>query len=124
MSQSDPHAVDPDDEERHLPSDDPLWNESHYLDVVSDEPEDSNIRPETLAALNTLFIIGFGSWEVMRGSLSLGTLAAFEALSAGFAAPIYQLVGLGVIAATRPAEVGGQALPMTVSTLAHAFVTA
>jgi hypothetical protein len=35
MSQSDPHAVDPDDEERHLPSDDPLWNESHYLDVVS-----------------------------------------------------------------------------------------
>jgi butyryl-CoA dehydrogenase len=35
-----------------------------------------------------------------------------------------QLVGLGVIAATRPAEVGGQALPMTVSTLAHAYLMA
>jgi NHLM bacteriocin system ABC transporter peptidase/ATP-binding protein len=54
-----------------------------------------NAIPEMLAALNTLVIIGFGSWQVMRGSLSLGTLAAFEALSAGFAAPIYQLVGLG-----------------------------
>jgi butyryl-CoA dehydrogenase len=35
-----------------------------------------------------------------------------------------QLVGLGVIAATRPADVGGQALPMTVSTLAHAYLMA
>jgi NHLM bacteriocin system ABC transporter peptidase/ATP-binding protein len=54
-----------------------------------------NAMPETLAALNTLFIIGFGGWQVMRGSLSLGTLVAFEALSASFAAPIYLLVGLG-----------------------------
>ena len=35
MTDHDPHAVEPDDEQRHLPSDDPLWNESHYLDVVS-----------------------------------------------------------------------------------------
>ena len=35
MTDPDPHAVDPGDEERHLPSDEPLWNESHYLDVVS-----------------------------------------------------------------------------------------
>ena len=35
MTDHDPHAVLPDDEQRHLPSDDPLWNESHYLDVVS-----------------------------------------------------------------------------------------
>ncbi len=35
-----------------------------------------------------------------------------------------QLVGLGVISATRPAEVGGQALPMTVGTLAHAYLMA
>jgi hypothetical protein len=35
MTDPDPHAVDPGDEERHLPSEDPLWNESHYLDAVS-----------------------------------------------------------------------------------------
>ncbi len=35
MSDPNPHAVDPSDEGRHEPSDDPLWNESHYLDVVS-----------------------------------------------------------------------------------------
>ena len=35
MIDSDPHAVDPADEGRHAPSDDPLWNESHYLDFVS-----------------------------------------------------------------------------------------
>lgn len=35
MTDPDPHGVDPADEGRHAPSDDPLWNESHYLDVVS-----------------------------------------------------------------------------------------
>jgi alkylation response protein AidB-like acyl-CoA dehydrogenase len=35
-----------------------------------------------------------------------------------------QLVSLGVISATRPAAVGGQALPMTVATLAHAYLMA
>jgi butyryl-CoA dehydrogenase len=35
-----------------------------------------------------------------------------------------QLVGLGVIAATRPASVGGASLPMTVATLAHAYLMA
>ena len=35
MTDPNPHAVDPTDEGRHTPSDDPLWNESHYLDFVS-----------------------------------------------------------------------------------------
>ena len=35
MPEADQHAVDPDDEGRHAPSEDPMWNESHYLDVVS-----------------------------------------------------------------------------------------
>ena len=35
MTEPGSHAVDPADEERHAPSDDPLWNESHYLDFVS-----------------------------------------------------------------------------------------
>jgi hypothetical protein len=35
MTVVNPHAVDPADEGRHVPSDDPLWNESHYLDFVT-----------------------------------------------------------------------------------------
>jgi hypothetical protein len=35
MTDPNPHAVDPADEGRHVPSDEPLWNESHYLDFVS-----------------------------------------------------------------------------------------
>jgi butyryl-CoA dehydrogenase len=35
-----------------------------------------------------------------------------------------QLVSLGAISATRPAAVGGQALPMTVATLAHGYLMA
>ena len=45
MTDHDPHAVDPDDEQRHLPSDDPLWNESHYLDVVSHDGRGRRLRP-------------------------------------------------------------------------------
>ena len=35
MTDPSPHAVEPADEGRHTPADDPLWNESHYLDFVS-----------------------------------------------------------------------------------------
>jgi butyryl-CoA dehydrogenase len=39
--------------------------------------------------------------------------------------PIWkQLVELGVVSATRPPEVGGQQLPLTVATLAHAYLMA
>jgi hypothetical protein len=37
MTEPNPHAVDPADEGRHPASDDPLWNESHYLDFVTDD---------------------------------------------------------------------------------------
>ncbi len=32
-----PHQVEPGDEQRHPPGDEPLWNESYYLDFVTDE---------------------------------------------------------------------------------------
>src|SRR3954471_13127913 len=35
-----------------------------------------------------------------------------------------QLVDLGVIGATRPTEVGGQSLPLTVAVLAHGYLMA
>ena len=34
-----PHAVDPDDEARHPPGDELLWNESYYLDFVAGDGE-------------------------------------------------------------------------------------
>ena len=37
MTESDPHAVDPADEGRHVPTGEPLWNESHYLDFVTND---------------------------------------------------------------------------------------
>ncbi len=33
---SPPHAVEPDDEQRHRPDGDALWNESYYFDFVED----------------------------------------------------------------------------------------
>ncbi|MGA2837046.1 MAG: hypothetical protein ABSF84_10660 [Acidimicrobiales bacterium] len=35
MTEANLHSVEPADEGRHVPSDDPLWNESHYLDFVA-----------------------------------------------------------------------------------------
>ena len=51
--------------------------------------------PTLLAALNTAAILGFGGWRVMEGSLSLGSLVAFQSLAIAFNAPIANLVALG-----------------------------
>ena len=37
MPDSDDHLVDRADEQRHQPGDDPLWNESYYLDFVAED---------------------------------------------------------------------------------------
>ena len=46
MTDPDPHAVDPVDEGRHLPTDEPLWNESHYLDFVTHDGRRGRVRPD------------------------------------------------------------------------------
>jgi NHLM bacteriocin system ABC transporter peptidase/ATP-binding protein len=51
--------------------------------------------PTMLAALNTAAILGVGGWRVIDGSLTIGTLVAFQALAATFNAPIASLVNLG-----------------------------
>ncbi|HTW97238.1 MAG TPA: NHLP family bacteriocin export ABC transporter peptidase/permease/ATPase subunit [Acidimicrobiales bacterium] len=51
--------------------------------------------PGLLVMMNTFVILALGSWRVLDGSLSLGTLAAFQVLAANFSTPISQLVGLG-----------------------------
>jgi NHLM bacteriocin system ABC transporter peptidase/ATP-binding protein len=51
--------------------------------------------PVLLSSLSTSGVIGFGAYEVLHGSLSLGTVTAFLALLGGFTAPLAQLVGFG-----------------------------
>lgn len=51
--------------------------------------------PVLLGSLSTAALIGIGGLMVMDGTMTLGTLVAFQLLAAGFALPITQLVGLG-----------------------------
>jgi NHLM bacteriocin system ABC transporter peptidase/ATP-binding protein len=53
--------------------------------------------PAMLIALNTAALIGVGGLQVMDGTLSLGTLVAFQMLAAGFNAPVAQMVGFGAV---------------------------
>ncbi|MER2492650.1 NHLP family bacteriocin export ABC transporter peptidase/permease/ATPase subunit [Catenovulum sediminis] len=54
-----------------------------------------NTLPVFLTAVNTALIIGIGGLYVMNGELTLGELAAFQALMTAFIAPVNNLVGLG-----------------------------
>lgn len=51
--------------------------------------------PQLLSGLTTVIILGLGSWQVMQGQLSLGSLVAFQSLLASFNAPVFTLLGLG-----------------------------
>lgn len=53
--------------------------------------------PLLLISLNTAVLLGYGGLQVMNGTLSIGTLLAFQLLAASFAGPIAQLVGFGSV---------------------------
>jgi ATP-binding cassette, subfamily C, bacterial len=48
--------------------------------------------PTFIGSLTTAAVIGIGAWQVLQGTLSLGTLTAFQVLVAGFNGPLGQLV--------------------------------
>jgi NHLM bacteriocin system ABC transporter peptidase/ATP-binding protein len=48
--------------------------------------------PTFISSMSTAAVIGIGAWQVLRGTLSLGTLTAFQVLVAGFNGPLGQLV--------------------------------
>jgi len=50
--------------------------------------------PVVLAMLNMVVVLGFGGWQVVDGTLTLGALVAFQSLITNFNAPIAQLVEL------------------------------
>jgi ATP-binding cassette subfamily C protein len=50
--------------------------------------------PQLSAAITSIAILGIGGWRVIDGSLSIGTLLAFQLLAAEFAAPFATIVTL------------------------------
>lgn len=59
--------------------------------------------PGLLAALNSVLILAFGGLRVMDGTLSIGSLVAFQSLAASFIAPVIRLMDLS----TKVQELGG-----------------
>lgn len=54
-----------------------------------------NAVPQLTAALTTVAILASGGWRVIDGTLSIGTLLAFQLLAGEFAAPFSTIVELG-----------------------------
>jgi NHLM bacteriocin system ABC transporter peptidase/ATP-binding protein len=54
-----------------------------------------SVVPPLLFAINTAAILGAGGYLVMQGQMTVGMLVAFQALMAGFLAPVGELVSLG-----------------------------
>ncbi len=52
------------------------------------------VGPTLLSGLTTITTLGLGSWQIMQGDLTIGTLVAFQLLSASFNAPLGTLLGL------------------------------
>jgi NHLM bacteriocin system ABC transporter peptidase/ATP-binding protein len=73
------------------------WAGYHARSVISEQKmarlsQTSAIVPGLLAGLTTAFLLGLGGLEVMRGSLTLGTLIAFQALFGVISVPIQGLI--------------------------------
>jgi len=53
------------------------------------------ILPQLLNAILIVTILGLGSWRIMQGYLTIGTLVAFQTLLISFNAPLLNLLGFG-----------------------------
>lgn len=53
-----------------------------------------NISSEALAKLLSIIVIAAGGWFIFRGDMTTGELVSFYALSAWFATPLNQMVGI------------------------------
>lgn len=54
-----------------------------------------NVLPQLSTGLLTLIILSLGCWQIMRGSITIGTLVAFQTLVVSFNQPLLTLLGLG-----------------------------
>ncbi|MCB8927549.1 MAG: NHLP family bacteriocin export ABC transporter peptidase/permease/ATPase subunit [Ardenticatenaceae bacterium] len=53
------------------------------------------VLPGMLAQLSNILVLALGSWLVIRGQMTVGTLVAFQTLMASFLAPVNQMVQVG-----------------------------
>lgn len=53
------------------------------------------VTPVLLSSLTTTAVLGIGAWQVIDGTITLGTLVAFQLLLTGFLNPINSIVTLG-----------------------------
>lgn len=53
------------------------------------------VVPQFLSAITTVSLLGLGSWFVMRGQLTLGSLVALQSLMASFNSPLQTLLSIG-----------------------------
>lgn len=54
-----------------------------------------NILPNMLNGLGAIIVLSLGSYYIIQGYLTIGTLIAFQSLLGGFAGPLNALIGLG-----------------------------
>jgi NHLM bacteriocin system ABC transporter peptidase/ATP-binding protein len=67
---------------------------------------DLTVVPPFLTAISSAAVLGIGALQVMEGTITLGTLVAFQVLMAAFLGPISQLVSLGSLMQTLSGNLG------------------
>lgn len=71
---------------------------------LANESQTLNLLPTLLTALSTAAILLLGGLRVMNGSLSIGMLIAFQALTASFLQPVNSLLNFGSTLQTLQAD--------------------
>lgn len=76
------------------------WSGYHAKSITAEQQmgvssQQLSVIPPLLTGLNTVIVLAVGSLQVMDGSMSVGTLVAFQSLMASFLMPINQFVDLG-----------------------------
>lgn len=61
--------------------------------------------PGLLSGLSTIIILSLGSYRVMEGIITIGTLVAFQSLLASFNAPLNTLLGIGTNIQQVPGDI-------------------
>ncbi|MBC7541476.1 MAG: ABC transporter ATP-binding protein [Candidatus Sericytochromatia bacterium] len=74
------------------------WNDRFNASVLRQQLW-SNVAgtlPSLLMGLNALIVLGYGSWRVEQGAITVGTLLAFAAYQWRFFGPLRSLAGFGL----------------------------
>jgi len=108
-----PHSVDPDDEQRHPPGPEELWNESYYLDFVTDDAQVAGyarigLYPNLGVTWWTAMLVGVGRPLVASVAYDLpvagGTGLRIDADGVEMSAPVDEPLAAMSLRGTAPAR--------------------